>query len=69
MSGMPNFQCVGPLQLFEFAYTLFLLGDRSGSYFVLSAGVCTVRESFCWLTGRVRTFSFCSSIYSSGVNR
>ena len=56
MSGMPNFQCVGRLQLFDFAYTL--LGGSSGSYSVLSAGVFTVRESFCWLTDRVRTLLF-----------
>ena len=55
MSGMPNFQRVG---LFEFAHTLFLLGDRSATYFVLSAAVFTVREFFCWLTDRVRTFFF-----------
>ena len=45
MSGTPNFQLVGRLQLFEFAYTLFLLVDGLSLYFVLSAAVFTVRES------------------------
>ena len=58
MISTPNFPCVGGLQLFEFKYILFLLGDRSDSYSVLSAGVFTVRESFCWLTDRVRTLLF-----------
>ena len=40
-----QFQHVGRLQLFEFAYTLFLLVDGLSVYFVLSAAVFTGRES------------------------